>query len=243
MKMKIVTIIPVYNEERSIKNVIKRAIKYSDVIVVDDGSTDNTFDIAREYATVTIKHHKNQGKGAAIKTGLKKALDSKYEVFILMDGDGQHNPDFIPDLASKLDNLDMIIGSRFIEEEPADMPLQRRISNKLTTKLIKYATGYNITDSQSGFRALSPKAAQVFIDIPYNDYVYESEMFYTALKHEMLIDEQKISCDYKNEESYITIVNIFRYLLFILELFLRNCWCNLHHFRFKSYIKWISKEE
>jgi glycosyltransferase involved in cell wall biosynthesis len=241
--MKIVTIIPAFNEGKFIKNVINGALIHSDVIVVDDGSTDDTFNIAKDYATFAIRHHKNLGKGAAIKTGFKKALNEEYEIFVLMDGDGQHNPDFIPNLASKLINADIVIGSRFLDEDLEGMPLQRRLSNRLTTKLIKFATGYNITDSQSGFRSISPSAARAFIDIPYNDYVYESEMFYYASKHNMTIEEQEIPCEYKTEISYITWINVFEYLIFIFKLLLRNSWNSMHAFRIKSPIKRISKEE
>lgn len=241
--MNIVTIIPAFNEEEFIKNVINGVLMHSDVIVVDDGSNDDTFNIAKEYATFTIKHNKNQGKGAAIKTGLKKALSEGYNLFVLMDGDEQHNPEFIPNLVSKLDNGDIIIGSRFLGNDPDDMPIQRRLSNRLTTKLIKFATGYNITDSQSGFRSLSSSAARFFVDIPYNDYIYESEMFYYASKHNMVIIEEKIPCVYKNEVSHVTWLNVLKYLIFVFKLLMRNHWNNIHHFSFKSHIKRITKEE
>ena len=239
--MKIVTIIPAYNEERNIKDVIKGALKYSDVIVVDDGSVDNTSNIAKQSGAYLIKHKKNRGKGAAIKTGFKKALDNKYDIFILIDGDGQHNPDFIPALISKMGNADVVIGSRFKKDDPDNMPLQRKLSNKLTTKLVKFLTGYHITDSQSGFRSFSRDAARVFVDIPYDDYVYESEMFYQASKQKMVIKEEKISCSYKDEESYIKWINILRYIRFIFKSLLRKYQKKKYYFRFRSFIKAISR--
>ncbi|MGZ7209269.1 MAG: glycosyltransferase family 2 protein [Methanobacterium sp.] len=241
--MKTVTIIPAYNEGSHIKKVVKGALKFSDVIVVDDGSSDETFNLANEYATMVIKHQKNQGKGAAIKTGLKKALTGEYKVFVLMDGDGQHNPDFIPDLASKLNNADMVMGSRFKNNDPGNMPFQRRFSNKITTKLIKFVTGYHITDSQSGFRCFSREAALAFLDIPYNDYIYESEMFYQASKQEMVIEETEISCDYHEEKSYINWINILKYTFFVFILIFRRYKEKEYYFRFKSFISGISKED
>lgn len=232
--MKVVTIIPAFNEELFIENVIKEASKHSDVIVIDDGSNDNTFKISSKYASKVIKHQNNNGKGAAIKSGLKMALDNNYDSIVLMDGDGQHNPCFIPLLASKLRNADLVIGSRFLEKENLNMPLQRRLSNKITTKLINYATGYHITDSQSGYRSFTYPAAQIFIDIPYNDYVFESEMFYQASKHNMIIEEQKISCEYNNEKSYISWINVLKYLVFVFRLLIINIFFNRGNYRFKS---------
>lgn len=220
--MEIVTIIPAYNEERHVKSVIEGALKYSDVIVVDDGSSDNTPDVAEQAGANLIKHDKNRGKGAAIKTGFRKAFDNKYSIFVLIDGDGQHNADLIPAMISKLDNADMVIGSRFKNEDPDNMPFQRKLSNKLTTKLIEYLTGYHITDSQSGFRSFSRNAVCAFIDIPYDDYVYESEMFYQASKHKMIIKEVKMQSKYEDQKSYITWINVLRYILFIFNSLLRK---------------------
>lgn len=220
--MKLITIIPAYNEENVIKTVVEGALKYSDVLVVDDGSTDQTSTLAREAGAMVVKHAKNRGKGAAIKTGLKKALDYDYQVLVFMDGDGQHDPRHIPLLASGIGEADMVVGSRFKEGAPKGMALQRRLSNSLTTKIMGFVTGYHLTDSQCGFRAISPRAARLFLDIPYNDYVYESEVLYLASKKNLLINEKAISCTYGSEKSYITGISIFNYIIFTLKLFLRK---------------------
>lgn len=218
--MKIITIIPAYNEGNIIKTVVEEALKYSDVLVVDDGSTDQTSALAREAGAMVLKHSQNRGKGAAIKTGLKKALNYDYHALVLMDGDGQHDPHHIPLLASGISEADMVVGSRFNEGAPEGMALQRRFSNNLTTKLMGYVTGYKLSDSQCGFRAISPQAARLFLDIPYNDYVYESEVLYLASKKKLLINEKPISCSYNGEKSYITGISIFNYIIFTLKLFL-----------------------
>jgi glycosyltransferase involved in cell wall biosynthesis len=222
VKMKIITIIPAYNEEASIKNVVKETLPYSDVMVVDDGSSDQTFKESEEAGAWVIKHEKNQGKGAAIKTGFKKALDNDYDILLLMDGDGQHDPRFIPDLISEMDNADIVIGSRFKGINPHKMPLQRKLSNKLTTQIIKFVTGYHISDSQSGFRAFSNTAAKISLEIPYDDYVFESEVLYQASRNNLKIKEKQISCKYDSEQSYITGINILRYILFVFKLMLRK---------------------
>lgn len=240
--MKIITIIPALNEEKFINDIVERALTHSDVMVVDDGSTDDTFTKATEAGAWVIKHEKNLGKGAAIKTGIIKSLNCKYDIIVIMDGDGQHDPEDIPKLISSMVEADIAIGSRFKNNNPKNMPLQRRLSNKFTTKLIKYVTGYHITDSQSGFRSISNSAAQFFINIPYNDYVYESEVLYQASKNKIKIKEQQISCSYKDEKSYITWINVLKYIFFIFKLILRKLESKTYSFRFKSFIGRSSKE-
>ncbi len=220
--MNLITIIPAYNEEKAIENVAEGALKYSDVLVVDDGSDDHTSKRASKAGAMVIRHDKNRGKGAAIKSGLKNALNSGYSTIILMDGDGQHNPDHIPLLAGSIDGFDIILGSRFKEGDPDNMPAYRMLSNKITTGLIRYVTGYRITDSQSGFRAISRDSSKFFLDIKYDDYVYESEMLYIASKNNMKIKEVVIPTAYGPEKSYVSTIHILRYMLFIGKLFARK---------------------
>lgn len=220
--MKIITIIPVYNEEKTIFEVVKMSLRYSDVIVVDDGSTDQTSDIALKAGANIIKHSKNMGKGAAIKTGIRAALDGEYDGMVFMDGDGQHDPHSIPNLTRLIGKFDLVIGSRFKKDDFKSMPLARRISNKLTTKLISYVTGYTITDSQSGFRAISSSITNIFLNIDYDDYVYESEVLYQASKNKILIQEEPINCNYHDEKSYIGFLDVLKYIKFVARLILRK---------------------
>jgi glycosyltransferase involved in cell wall biosynthesis len=216
--MKFITIIPAYNEEKAIGSVVKRALKYCDVLVVDDGSGDSTYGRAKSAGAKIVKHEKNMGKGAAIKSGLKEALNHDYDVLIVLDGDGQHNPDCIPSFISNIGDNELIIGSRFKNGNPENMPVWRKLSNKITTNLIKFVTGYNLTDSQSGFRAMSRDAAELFLDIKYDDYVYESEMLYKASEHEIEVNEAPIPCTYGDEKSYVTKIHALKYILFIIGL-------------------------
>jgi glycosyltransferase involved in cell wall biosynthesis len=227
--MEIITIIPSYNEEKTIKKIVHQALSYSDILVVDDGSTDHTSKLAVEAGARIIKHEVNLGKGAAIKTGIEKALDDDYKVIILMDGDGQHNPKCIPFLASGIGKAEMVICSRFIDGPPLGMTLMRRLSNKLTTNLLKIITGYQLTDSQCGFRAFSSDVAPFFLKIPYDDYAYESEIIYQASKNGVVIIEKPIPCFYKDEKSYITWINVLNYSLFLLKLFLRELKWRIKH--------------
>ncbi|AEG17224.1 glycosyltransferase family 2 protein [Methanobacterium paludis] len=220
--MKLITIIPAYNEEVAIKNVVETALAYSDVLVVDDGSTDRTSQLAKEAGAEVFKHPQNEGKGAAIKTGLKTGLEHGYNTFVVLDGDGQHDPNDIPSLTSAINGAEVVIGSRFKKNLPENIPIQRKLSNAITTKFMRYVTGYTLTDSQCGFRAISNDAAKLFLDIKYDDYVYESEMFYVASKNNITIEEASISCKYGDEKSYVTWRSVLNYIFFILMILLRK---------------------
>lgn len=220
--MRIITIIPAYNEELTIVKVVESVTKYSDVLVVDDGSTDNTTPLAKENGAKVIKHEKNKGKGAAIKTGLNYSIRSNYDLMVLIDGDCQHDPRCIPRLLTGMDNIDILIGSRFLNMPPQNMPIQRRLSNGITTRLIRFVTGYHITDSQCGFRVISKKAAPFFIDIDYNDYVYESEVLCRASENGLKVNEMPIESIYGNEKSYVRFRHVIHYIMFTLRILLRK---------------------
>nr|WP_319373451.1 glycosyltransferase family 2 protein [uncultured Methanobacterium sp.] len=220
--MRIITIIPAYNEENTIVQVVNGVKKYSDVLVVDDGSTDETSALAINAESNVLKHDKNIGKGAAIKTGLKSAIADDYDLMVLLDGDCQHDPRCIPLLLDGMDGVDLLIGSRFLNMAPQNMPLQRRLSNGITTRLIRFVTGYHITDSQCGFRVISKRAAPFFVDITYNDYVYESEVLCRASENNLVVSERPIQCIYGNEKSYVRTRHVVHYVMFTLRLLVRK---------------------
>jgi len=220
--MKFVIIIPAYNEEAAIEKVVINSLKYSDVLVVDDGSNDPTSNLSLQAGARVIKHTHNKGKGAAIKSGIEFALKEGYQAMVMLDGDGQHDPEFIPESMNKLNDADLIICSRFLEGPPHKMALQRRFSNKLTTSLLRYTSGYHLTDSQCGFRVFKDKAARVFLDIPYDDYEFESEMLYQASLNNLTVKEMAIPSSYQGEKSYITSIKIIKYIYYILKLLLRD---------------------
>ncbi|NYB50995.1 MAG: glycosyltransferase family 2 protein [Methanobacteriaceae archaeon] len=220
--MKIITIIPAYNEEKTIQKVVDGVKKYSHVLVVDDGSEDKTATLAKKGNARVIKHEKNRGKGAAIKTGLRYAIRNDYDMIVIIDGDGQHDPRCIPRLVEGMVGKDVIIGSRFMDIPPKNMPWQRRLSNGITTRLIRFVTGYHITDSQCGFRVISKKAAAFFVDINYNDYVYESEVLCKASENNLAVGEKPIECTYGNEKSYVRFRHVVHYIMFTLRLLVRK---------------------
>ena len=147
--VKVVTCIPAYNEEKTIARVVIEAQKYSDIVIVcDDGSTDYTCTIAEKLGAIVIKHEKNEGYGAALKSLFTKALEFSPEIVVTIDADLQHNPKYIPLLVKLLreHDADIVIASRAKGDET---PTYRRLAIKVFSKMLSD----KISDVQSGFRA------------------------------------------------------------------------------------------
>jgi glycosyltransferase involved in cell wall biosynthesis len=155
----IVAVIPAYNEEKTIGPILEKARSFADkIIIVDDGSTDKTAEIAKQYGVGVLSHVINRGLGAALRTGFAAALKENAEMVVTLDADGQHNPEDIPKLIEPIKNgsADAVIGSRFLKNEKA--PLFRKIANWVGNAVTYLFFGIWVTDSQSGFRAFSRKA-------------------------------------------------------------------------------------
>lgn len=168
MPQKIIAVIPAYNEEKTIGEVIKETKKYvSQVIVADDASSDRTAEIARKEGATVYHHIINRGVGGALGMGFKAALQNETEIIVILDADGQHDPSDIPRLVKPILNnsADVVIGSRFLNQQK--MPILRRIYNKIANFVTYLLFGIKTTDSQSGFRAFSQKALGA-IDIKTN---------------------------------------------------------------------------
>ena len=160
-------IIPAYNEGLVIGSVVLQARQHADrVIVVDDGSSDRTAAIARLAGADVIEMPENGGKAKAMMAGFARARDLGYEVVVMLDGDGQHDPDEIPVVAAPVlaGEADLVIGSRFLNSG-ADIPRYRVAGQKVLNGFTNLSTrvhggdGFSTTDSQSGFRALGRRAA------------------------------------------------------------------------------------
>tara|TARA_B110000438_G_scaffold255934_1_gene263061 strand:- start:676 stop:1551 length:876 start_codon:yes stop_codon:yes gene_type:complete len=152
--------IPAYNEElhiESLVNSIKNCV--DQVVVCDDGSTDNTASIAKKAGAIVILHKTNKGYGAAITSLFNYARENNADVMITLDGDGQHDPDQIPLLLNTITqhNVDVVIGSRFLNQN-VEAPGYRQRGIKIITSTANYGTDLKVSDSQSGFRAYSKNA-------------------------------------------------------------------------------------
>ena len=212
-------VIPAYNEEKTIKEMAERTKKFVDrVVVVDDGSTDRTFDEAKEAGVEVIKHEKNRGKAAALKTGLAHLGD--YDIVITMDADLQHLPEEIPLLLSGIeDGCDLCVGSRFLSNSNC-MPLLNKISNRVTSVILSALAGQRITDPQSGFRAIKRETLER-LELVADRYAIEHIMILEAARKGFKIKEMSTSCIYGEEASHINpvrdtanvIYNILRFII------------------------------
>ncbi len=155
--------IPAFNAEKTIGQVVKECLLYVDeVIVCDDGSTDNTAVAAEKNGAVVIRHEKNYGYGAGLITLFDKAREKNPDVMITLDADGQHIPEYIPQLIAPLSykGTDVVIGSRFMKNN-SDTPKFRKTGIKIITAATNIDGKLKLTDAQSGFRAYSKNAVQL----------------------------------------------------------------------------------
>jgi glycosyltransferase involved in cell wall biosynthesis len=189
-----------YNESRYLGSIVLQARQYVDeVIVVDDGSRDNTAEVAELAGATVIVHSENRGKGAAIQSILAAAKRRNPDVLVLLDADAQHNPNEIPVLAKPIsEGFDLVIGSR--EAQKDKTPRYRRIGQKVIFRSSRLASKTNIVDSESGFRALSPKAIKK-LDLKAKGFGIESEMITSAADKNLKITEVPISNIYTRDGS------------------------------------------
>ena len=155
MDKKVVATITVLNEQEIIGDILSRMPDWVDVIIVDDGSTDDTAKIARAHRAVVIKHPINLGQSMAFVTALRVALMHDYEIIIEMDGDGQHDPRDIPRFVDQMleTDCDIVVGSRRLGSSYKEEPFPRRVFLPPLTGLLNWVTGYELTDSMCGYRA------------------------------------------------------------------------------------------
>lgn len=197
----VVAIIPAYNEEKALADVIDRTLEHVDeVIVVDDGSSDKTSEVAIEAGARVIKHSLNLGKGEALKSGFKAIGDDL--IIITIDGDGQHNPSEIPDLVRPIieDGADLVNGSRYMNGPEENTPAYRRVGQKVLDIATNISAGTKVTDSQSGFRAFSPQSKNVF-RFKDTGFGIESEMLVDAAEAGLKIVEVPITVRYDLDGS------------------------------------------
>lgn len=171
MKSKVLVIIPAYNEEAAIEKTCKKVLKEKvDCIVINDCSSDDTQEKALQITSNVISLSNNLGIGGAVQTGYIYAYKNHYDIAIQLDGDGQHNPKYIPELVKKIEEgYDMVIGSRFISDTAYDQTFFRMLGIKIIRNIIKLFSGKTIMDPTSGFRAVNKDIIKQFaIDYPYD---------------------------------------------------------------------------
>ncbi len=207
MRNGITVILPAFNEEVSIGSVVLHAREHADrVIVVDDGSMDNTAEVARLAGAEVIRHPKNLGKGWALRTGFGAVNGDA--VIVTMDADGQHNPEEIPKLAAPIlaGEADMVNGSRYMNGNGKNTPFYRRIGQSVLDKATNLNSGLRITDTQSGFRAFARHAIPAF-RFRHNGMAVESEMLMDAANAKLKIKEVEVHARYDVDCSTESPVN------------------------------------
>ena len=199
-KIGILAGISAYNEARYVGSIVLQARQYVDeVIVVDDGSTDNTAKVAELAGATVIRHAENRGKGAAIQIILTEAKKRNPDILVLLDADAQHDPNEIPILTKPIsEGFDLVIGSR--EAQKDRTPRYRRIGQKVIFRSSRLASKTNVVDSESGYRALSPRAIKK-LDLKAKGFGIESEMITNAADKKLKITEVPISNIYTKDGS------------------------------------------
>lgn len=199
----LLAIIPAYNESAHISGVVRAALAHLPVLVIDDGSTDDTAALARAAGAQVLIQNPNQGKGAALLRGFSAALDAGVEAVITLDADSQHDPAEIPAFLRRWQETqaDLIIGRRNFRH----MPPVRRLSNTLGTALFSWAAGQWIDDNQSGYRLISRRMMRRLLEQPGRErgFEFEVEMIVRCLQAGFKLDWVDISTIYADEKSHI----------------------------------------
>lgn len=194
---KVFIIIPAFNEATVIADVIDeiKSSGYQNIIIVDDGSTDDTHkNAAAKIGIIALKHFLNRGKGAAVKTGIEGAKILDADVVVTIDGDGQHDPKDIQKMLDFIDNgYDVVLGSRL--HDPKGMPIWKIAANHFGNFCTWAIYGLWVTDSQSGFRAYSRKAVDL-IDTKTDRYEYDSEVIREIYRNKLKFIETPIEVRY-----------------------------------------------
>jgi glycosyltransferase involved in cell wall biosynthesis len=199
---RIVGLIPGYNEGPRIGSVIGAALERLPVIVVDDGSSDDTPARAREAGATVLEQRPNQGKGAALRTGFRHALAAGYDAVLTLDADGQHDPTEIPrflDAWATEPAPDLVIGRRDFRR----MPPARRLSNELGGRAFSWAVGRPIPDNQSGYRLVSRRLMEATLASDEHGFEFEVEVITTCIRLGGTIAWVPIRTIYAGEPSHI----------------------------------------
>jgi glycosyltransferase involved in cell wall biosynthesis len=197
---KVIAIVPAYNESSNIVNLVKEVKKYvTTVIVVDDGSNDDTFEKASSTNVKVLRNLKNRGKGASLRKGILEGIKYKPDIIVTLDADGQHDPADIPKIIKPIkDELaDMVIGSRYNTNSAKEVPLVRGIGLSVINTLNKTLVNINVKDTQSGFRAYSKTVFGTIYDYDGVGYGAETEQLSQVEIYGYTIVEVPITIRYR----------------------------------------------
>jgi glycosyltransferase involved in cell wall biosynthesis len=197
----ILGIIPAYNEAEKIGGVISAAFEHLPVLVIDDGSQDETAQIAEGRGAKVFRQNPNQGKGIALRAGFLYAIEAGYQAVVTLDADGQHDPDEIPTFlkAYRDTGADLIIGERDFSQ----IPPVRRMANTLGKWSFSWAVGKPIGDNQSGYRLISSRMMEAVLGSQESGFEFEVEMIVICIQREWKLEWVPIRTIYGGEGSHI----------------------------------------
>jgi glycosyltransferase involved in cell wall biosynthesis len=210
-------IIPVFNEEKNLAAVLAKVkalgLPATEIIVIDDGSSDRSADIALALGANVIRHPYNIGNGAAVKTGIRAA---KGQQLVLIDGDGQHQPEDLPKLLAVSETYHMVVGAR---GKGSKLRFHRYAANLLYNLFASYVTKFKVKDLTSGFRVLSRLDALAFIDLLPNTFSYPTTLTLAFLRSGLTVKYVPIETLYRSGQSKISLVSDgIRFLLIITKI-------------------------
>jgi glycosyltransferase involved in cell wall biosynthesis len=210
-------VIPVFNEAANLAALLGRIqaleLARAEIIVVDDGSLDNSAEIALNGGASVVRHPYNIGNGAAVKSGIRAA---RGRLLVLMDGDGQHKPEDIPKLLAEASNYHMVVGAR---AKGSKLRFHRYVANQVYNLLASYVTRFKVQDLTSGFRILSRRDARKFIDLLPNTFSYPTTMTLAFLRSGLTVKYVPIQTLYRAGQSKISLVTDgIRFLLIITKI-------------------------
>lgn len=198
---KILALIPAYNEAARIHSVLQGTHPHLPILVIDDGSQDETAAIAESAGAIVIRQHPNQGKGAALRTGFRYAINAGYSAVLTLDADGQHDPAEIPAFLAAWQSspTDLLIGARDFRQ----MPFSRRLANTLGQWIFSWALGCPIRDNQSGYRLISQRLMLTLLDSHESGFEFEVEMIARCVQNNWPLAWLPIRTIYGNQGSHI----------------------------------------
>ncbi|HUF49767.1 MAG TPA: glycosyltransferase family 2 protein [Longimicrobiales bacterium] len=215
IETRVLALIPAYNAAHLLTPVVQGARAHLPVLVVDDGSADDTANVAEVAGATVIRQRPNQGKGVALKTGFRRALEQNHDAVLTLDADGQHDPSEMPRFLDRYaaTHADLIIGARDFSQ----MPFIRKLSNRTGSRAFSWAMRTPIRDNQSGYRLVSRRLVEATLESTEAGFELEVEQIVICLERHYALDWVPIRTIYGDEGSHIKpvqhVINFFRVVL------------------------------